>query len=199
MLLPRPFWYLRHGQTDWNAQNLSQGRSDIPLNAVGRQQAIAAGEELEKCWDRGVKPISHIASSPLSRAKETALAAQAALKSVQNRIVPLIEDDDLLEVCFGEKEGHPMGDWYDPWIAGTYLPQGCELFADLQSRAVSAVNRALEQPHEGLPLIVAHGALFRAIRAAMRLPVNVRLPNATPIYCECQDGAWSLTPYEIKG
>ncbi|UYH51349.1 histidine phosphatase family protein [Candidatus Kirkpatrickella diaphorinae] len=199
MILPQPFWYLRHGQTDWNARNLSQGRSDIPLNAVGRQQAIAAGEELKKCWDRGAKPITHIVTSPLGRARETARAAQSALESVQGRAVPLSDDEGLLEVSFGEKEGHPMGDWYDPWIAGTYLPQGCEPFDDLKSRAVTAVNRALKQPHGGLPLIVAHGALFRAIRAAMNLPVNVRLPNATPIYCAFDEGAWSLTPYEIKG
>lgn len=27
-----PFWYLRHGETDWNARNLSQGNVDVPLN-----------------------------------------------------------------------------------------------------------------------------------------------------------------------
>ena len=39
MLTQRAFWFLRHGETDWNARNLSQGRADIPLNEVGRAEA----------------------------------------------------------------------------------------------------------------------------------------------------------------
>ena len=43
MGLPRTaFWYLRHGETDYNANGLSQGAIDIPLNATGRAQAKAA-------------------------------------------------------------------------------------------------------------------------------------------------------------
>ena len=37
-----PFWYLRHGETDWNAQGLSQGSIDIPLNPTGLEQARSA-------------------------------------------------------------------------------------------------------------------------------------------------------------
>jgi len=39
-LEPVPFWFLRHGETDWNAQGISQGNVDIPLNAVGIAQRI---------------------------------------------------------------------------------------------------------------------------------------------------------------
>jgi broad specificity phosphatase PhoE len=42
LLTPVAFWFIRHGETDWNAQNLSQGDVDIPLNAVGRAQAQSA-------------------------------------------------------------------------------------------------------------------------------------------------------------
>ena len=38
----RAFWFLRHGETDWNAANLSQGRTDVPLNDRGLAQAAAA-------------------------------------------------------------------------------------------------------------------------------------------------------------
>ena len=42
-----PFWFLRHGETDWNARGLSQGNVDIPLNAVGRAQAERAAVALQ--------------------------------------------------------------------------------------------------------------------------------------------------------
>ena len=41
-LHPVAFWFLRHGETDWNAQNLSQGAVDIPLNETGLAQARLA-------------------------------------------------------------------------------------------------------------------------------------------------------------
>ena len=40
-----PFWFLRHGETDWNAQGISQGNVDIPLNATGLAQARSAAEK----------------------------------------------------------------------------------------------------------------------------------------------------------
>ncbi|WP_421014272.1 phosphoglycerate mutase family protein, partial [Glutamicibacter creatinolyticus] len=47
-------WVLvRHGETAWNVANRLQGRSDVPLNSTGRQQAERAGVELSKegPWD----------------------------------------------------------------------------------------------------------------------------------------------------
>lgn len=197
-LLDAPFWYLRHGETDWNAQGLSQGRTDVPLNATGEAQALAAGQRLAAHWRDGAAPITRIVSSPLGRALRTAEAVRDALHARSGVRLPLSTDDGLMEVCFGEMEGHPMGEWYEPWIEGTYLPEGCEPFAELRDRATQAVNRAIAggpEGGEGLALVVAHGALFRALRSAMGLPVNVRLPNAVPLYLAPGTEGWDLRPY----
>ena len=99
-LAPVPFWYLRHGETDWNARNLSQGNVDIPLNANGIAQAHAAAAVL-----RG-RGIAAIVSSPLARARATAEIAAAALG------LPVTIEDGLREVAFGVQEGQPMSDWF---------------------------------------------------------------------------------------
>ena len=178
-LASRAFWFLRHGETDWNAQNLSQGNVDIPLNANGRAQAVAAAELLRH---RG---IASIVSSPLSRAYDTARAV-AALTGHDIAV-----DDGLREVSFGAQEGQPMVQWFTDWVAGTYTPDDAESFAHLRARAAAAVNRALERPAP--VLVVAHGALFRALRAEMGLEPNVRTPNAMPFLCR-PGSPWELVP-----
>jgi broad specificity phosphatase PhoE len=188
LITPVAFWFLRHGETDWNAQDLSQGDIDIPLNAKGREQAISAAALV-----KGHR-IASIISSSLSRASDTAQAVSDVIG------VPVQTDDGLREVKFGEQEGKLMGDWYDDWIAGTYTPERAEPFSALRDRAVIAVNRALEQPAP--VLVVAHGALFRAIRSAMGLQPNVRTPNAVPIYCEpptAPGEPWTLLPVTSAG
>lgn len=183
-LNPIPFWFLRHGETDWNAEGRSQGRTDIPLNHVGEAQARRAARTLA-----GLGPIATIVASPLVRARVTAEVAAAALG------LPVAFDADLQEVGFGVEEGQPMGDWYDSWIAGEYTPEGAETFAMLHDRAVAAVNRATARP--GPVLIVAHGALFRALRLAFGHKPNVRTPNALPIWCAPPapgQTVWEVTP-----
>lgn len=178
-LVQTPFWFLRHGETDWNAQNLSQGNVDIPLNPKGIAQAHHAAQRLTH---RG---IATIIASPLSRAHDTAKIVADLLG------LPVSLDEELREVSFGEKEGHPMADWFATWVDGSYTPDAAESFASLRTRAKSAINRSLAQ--QAPVLVVAHGALFRALRAEMGLEPNVRTPNATPFWCEPGKTAWSLT------
>lgn len=182
-----PFWFLRHGETDWNAQGLSQGRTDIPLNAIGVAQAERAARALVG------QGIASMVASPLVRARRTAEIVGEALG------LPVALDPDLQEVNFGEQEGRPMGDWYDTWIAGDYTPAGGEDFATLRGRAARAIARALEE-RPGPVLVVAHGALWRAFRQVAGLPPNVRTPNALPIRMDPPgpgETAWRLTALEL--
>jgi 2,3-bisphosphoglycerate-dependent phosphoglycerate mutase len=177
-----PFWFLRHGETDWNAQNLSQGNIDIPLNPNGLAQAREAAGLLVG------REIASIVASPLSRARITAEIAGAELG------LPVAIDPGLREVAFGVKEGKPMADWFADWVAGRFTPEGAETFAGLRRRAVAAVNRATLLPPA--VLVVAHGALFRALRSAMGLEPNVRTRNGVPFWCAPGPigGPWTLTP-----
>jgi probable phosphoglycerate mutase len=174
-----PFWFLRHGETDWNARNLSQGAVDIPLNANGLAQARAAAAKLT---GRG---IASIVSSPVPRARVTAEIVAAALA------LPLSFDPDLREASYGVREGQPMSEWFQEWVDGVATPEKAESFADLGQRAIAAINRCLTQPAP--VLVVAHGGLFRAVRAAMGLEPNIRTPNATPYWCEPAEPKWLLT------
>ena len=88
-------YIMRHGKTDWNAEHMLQGRTDIPLNEEGRQMAIDAREKykdlhFDVCY-----------CSPLKRARET---AELFLEGSNNPIIP---DDRLQEISFGEYEGIP--------------------------------------------------------------------------------------------
>jgi broad specificity phosphatase PhoE len=93
----RRIYLLRHGETNWNAEGKIQGGGfDIPLNENGRAQAMAAARALEDI------PLSLIASSPLSRAAETADLLAEGRGNYERILVP-----GLTEMSFGEFEGFP--------------------------------------------------------------------------------------------
>jgi probable phosphoglycerate mutase len=173
-----PFWYLRHGETDWNKQRLTQGGVEVPLNDRGIAQAEASGALLAG------KGIVSMVASPQGRAQETARIVARALG------LSFTTDPELHEARFGAQEGKVMGAWYDDWVDGTYTPEGGESFAALRIRIIPAVNRALALP--GPVLIVAHGGMFRAVRAAMGLSGKVRTENGAALFCE-PGSPWRVT------
>ncbi|MXP62352.1 histidine phosphatase family protein [Roseomonas sp. M0104] len=187
-LTQKAFWFLRHGETDWNARGLSQGNVDIPLNSIGIAQAERAAAAL-----RG-KEIATIVSSPLGRARNTAEAVAAVLG------LPVQIHEPLHEVSFGVQEGQPMAGWFDDWVEGRFTPEGAESFAQLRARTAAAINHCLALP--GPVLVVAHGALWRAFRADAGLPPNVRTPNALPMWVTPPapgETAWRFEPLGMPG
>ena len=87
---------IRHGQTDWNKQHLMQGSSDIPLNDVGRKQAVETGRRLREL-NLGFEIL---VASPLSRALET---AQIVGKELGLEVVETYTG--LIERHYGDAEG----------------------------------------------------------------------------------------------
>jgi probable phosphoglycerate mutase len=150
MFTPTPFYFLRHGETDWNKLKLMQGQTDTPLNTTGIFQAEAAARVL------GKRKIATIVTSPLRRAKHTAEIVAKQLPDAK-----IITHDGLKESHFGSYEGHPSGPWRADWESGGPLPGG-EYYNDFLERSLAAINDALTNP--GPVLIVSHGGVFFAVR-----------------------------------
>lgn len=90
-------YIIRHGETDGNREGILQGRLDLPLNEKGRELARITGQGLKDIhFDMAV-------TSPLKRADET---ARIILENNAFPGTPLIYDERIMEISFGEWEGH---------------------------------------------------------------------------------------------
>lgn len=163
MLTPAPFYFLRHGETDWNKLRLMQGQTDTPLNATGIFQAEAAAGVL------GKRKIATICTSPLRRAKHTTDIVAKQLPDAK-----IVEIQGLMESNFGSYEGHPSGPWRETWMKGGDIPGG-ESFEGFIERTLEALNQALTHPSP--VLVVAHGGLAYTIRRYALAGAALRTSN----------------------
>ena len=182
-LVEKPFFFLRHGETDWNREGRYQGQHDIPLNTAGIAQATTARELLME------QNITVIHTSSLSRAFKTA----EIVNTKHN--VPLIPHRSLWECHYGELEGQLKN---DPtvdlrWKKGD-TPKGAERYLDFSTRIITLLNKVLSS--EGTALIVAHRAVFWPILEAMGISTSSSLANAQPLYLEAPNvlnDNWTIT------
>jgi len=82
--------FVRHGETNWNAERRMQGHIDIPLNANGISQA----ERLANALIRVKHSFDAIYSSDLERALHTANAVARAL-SLDVQITPRLRERNV--------------------------------------------------------------------------------------------------------
>lgn len=143
---------VRHGQTEWSRERRHTGRTDIDLDAEGRDQATQlraalAGEE-----------FSAVYCSPLKRARET--CELAGFGDVMQL------DADLQEWDYGRYDGLTLGEiqakrpGWSLWRDGT---DGGESLADVVQRVDRVISRL--RAAQGRVLLVAHGHLLRVLAA----------------------------------
>jgi 2,3-bisphosphoglycerate-dependent phosphoglycerate mutase len=170
MLTRQPFWFLRHGETEWNRAGKCQGRRDVPLSTQGEAEALAAAPQLKQLG------INAICSSPLQRARRTAEIIAQEL-GVPVRDVPGLEEMDV-----GPYEGVADYSWVKPWRDGEPVA-GIEPFPDMRKRVAGAANRALGNASH--VLIVAHGGVFWALQHLCQSPFtslgNCRAAHLSPV------------------
>ena len=169
---PRRLILLRHGQTEYNADNRMQGQLDTELSELGRSQARAAATALV-----GRRPIS-IVSSDLRRAYDTAVEVG------DNAGLPVQIDERLRETHLGDWQGltHLDVDARAPgtratWRGdATWAPPGGESRIDVARRSKPVVAELVEKHEDWAEkpvVLVAHGGLIAALTAALLdLPVD---------------------------
>ncbi|WP_448809002.1 histidine phosphatase family protein [Agromyces bauzanensis] len=173
---------IRHGQTDWNLAVRMQGRTDIPLNDTGREQALIAAAALDAApWDA-------VVSSPLVRARETAEIIATTIG------VPLGSTyDELIEQDFGVAEGTLVAELDTRWPLRDFA--GKEPDHEVGPRGIRALERIASDHAGGRVLAVAHGTLIRHTLAeitghdARDYP---RLDNASSSLVRLTDAAWRV-------
>lgn len=185
-------YFMRHGETDWNAQVRLQGCADVPLNENGRRLAKVTGEALKEI------PFDVAYSSPLSRAVETAELV------LGDRKVPIITDERIKEISFGDWEGRrckkefneipqDMLDHFfrepDKYVA----PPNGETFEQILSRTRAFYDELVQKSeYENSNILVSsHGAAVRAILQCVYRDGNY-WQNGVPKNC-------AITIVEIKG
>ena len=180
---------LRHGQTDWNIDFRLQGITDIPLNETGLTQAKAAASILQAAdWD-------FIASSPLTRARQTAEIIAESLGVSEVAIEPL-----LLERSFGDAEGMTHEQWKQDFPDG--MPPGGESLDVLRDRAHELLARLLDVYRGTRVLTVSHGALIRKLVRVVsqgELPLAGQRFGNTSLSVVVHDQAgWRIENYDPR-
>jgi broad specificity phosphatase PhoE len=150
---------VRHGETDWNAEERAQGHADVPLNATGRAQAATVAPVLAE-----LEP-ARLWSSDLTRAMQT---AEHIAEATGLAIEP---DARLREYDVGSRSGLTRAEFaaafpaeYAAWLANddSLLVPGEESSAQVHDRVVPALSECLAQLSWGeTGIVVMHGACLK--------------------------------------
>ena len=169
--MPAPvIYYIRHGETAWNAAGRFQGTQDIPLNDLGRTQAVTSGGILADLIARDGHQAAALpfVASPLCRAR---LTMELVRETLQLPPDDYAIDSRLREIGYGQWEGLTLPEMErhdavtfasriaDKW--GVAAPSG-ESYA-----SVSLRMREWFDSLQGDTVTVAHGGTMRALMVAL--------------------------------
>lgn len=160
---------VRHGETEWNVEEVFRGRIDVELNETGLRQAELLAEYLS-----GVK-IDAVYSSPLRRALKTAEVI-ASYHKLEVEIAP-----GLIDFDYGKWQGLPhqevkdrYKELYAEWLKNPHLikmPDG-ESLNEVRERALSVVDKVVAR-YRGTIVLVSHRVVNKVLICAL-----LRLDNS---------------------
>jgi broad specificity phosphatase PhoE len=181
--MPAPvIYYIRHGETAWNAAGRLQGVQDVPLNDLGRKQAAHAGNILADLFARDGRDKSSLlfVASPLGRARSTMELVRGELKLP---VAGYALDDRLREIGYGQWEGSTLAEMEvrDPDLftkrqteKWTVSPPGGESYVQVQARMQDWYASVRSDT-----VAVAHGGTARALMVALGLETPLSAADLT--------------------
>ena len=189
------FYFLRHGETEWNAEGRLCGSTDVPLSGAGRVQAQLLARRLQ--------PIAMEAlySSPLRRALET-----ACIIGTDVGLDPIV-DHRLAELNYGAWEGGTFEEIerqtpavYQAWDAdpATLAPPQGETGLQLIERVTPFLSEVAQRHREGPVVVVCHKTVCRLLACRMLgVPLaeyrrRVTMENAALNIFEVREGEWRV-------
>ncbi len=193
MMTTRVF-FIRHGETDWNAGGRWQGRAPVPLNETGLSQSAQLGHYLAANGPR----FDVMYASPLLRAMQTASAIASAVE------MPIKPDPRLAEIDLGDWQGLTRAQ-AEAWDAERYAaydtawpnvptPNG-ESMLNVRIRARAAFDD-LTARHAGQTLaLVSHGGtigqLIESLFGSIERPTLTNT-SLTLVEYDTLESAWRL-------
>lgn len=156
-------YFIRHGQTEWNAIMRMQGQWNSDLSELGRKQADINGQFLKS------QNIEKLFVSPLDRTQQTAEIINQHLN------VGITLDDRIMEWDTGDWSGYLYADvkvkWKKEWQAFeadrfNYRGPNCENYPDMIARSKPFLEQIRDDPAENIG-IVSHGLIGRVMIATL--------------------------------
>ena len=177
---------VRHGETDWNSTGRLQGREDIELNELGREQALQSARYFEtENWDIMV-------SSPLKRAYET---AQIIAAHVSIPIVYVV--NEITERSYGSASGLLPEERRSRFPDGVIPDQ--EDFEHLCQRAMIGLTKIAIDFRGKRIIVVSHGGLTNSILYTLSGgefgSFKTRLKNGSMNKISLQNNKWKVEFY----
>lgn len=170
----RPFYFLRHGETEYNAQQRIAGSVETVLTERGHEEARRAAAALATIT------VTTLYSSPMKRALDTAQYVATRLD------LPVQVIDAIAERHWGSLEGQPRS---------ARQPGAVPADAETLEAFTERVLRGFDQVRGDIPLVVAHSGVFRVLCRSLNIVEQTQpVTNALPLRIEPVDGGWRVSP-----
>jgi uncharacterized phosphatase len=180
--IPRTaFYFVRHGETDWNVQRKIMGKQDIQLNANGIEQAEESGYVLASI------EIDKIFTSPLKRAYRTAEIIADSCR-VELEVV-----EQLQERGRGDLEGK-IGPSLS-FLSDEGLPVNGETYEEFKDRIIIGLRKILSAQFQ-YPLIVSHTGVFSVLAYLLTGKKDLSCPNGKVFIFipSAANSSWEIKP-----